>query len=216
MNKNHADDGKFAKSHGLARTPEYKTWRGMIARCHCPGSGLETYTRYGARGIRVDDSWRGPGGFEAFLAHLGKKPTPHHSIDRIDPDGHYEPGNVRWATWKEQCANKRTSHLITIKGETKPLAIWAQLCGIENNTALGRLKRGWSPEEALLTPPGPRLKTEVRLVTRDGVAASIGEWCRRLGIKRSTVGNRILNGASPEEALDLGPAGQRRKGGVRL
>lgn len=93
-------------THGCARgsglSPEYRIWRSMKNRC-C-NSNVRHYVRYGGRGISVCDRWMK---FEDFLADMGPRPTPGHSIDRIDNDGNYEPGNCRWATAKEQRANQR-------------------------------------------------------------------------------------------------------------
>ena len=95
-----------AKRHGHApvskKTPEYVAWCNMRRRCSEPDN--KSYRYYGARGIRVCDRWRS---FEAFLDDMGPKPGPEYSIDRIDNDGHYEPGNCRWATAKQQSDNKR-------------------------------------------------------------------------------------------------------------
>lgn len=77
----------------------------MLNRCHTPSSSA--YQKYGALGVRVCERWRLS--FEAFLADVGRKPSPSHSIDRIDVYGNYEPGNVRWATPREQRANRRDS-----------------------------------------------------------------------------------------------------------
>jgi hypothetical protein len=82
---------------------EYKTWCGMRDRCN--RASHIAYRNYGGRGIRVCPEWEAS--FAAFLAHIGPKPTPAHTVDRINVDGNYEPGNVRWATRKEQAANKR-------------------------------------------------------------------------------------------------------------
>lgn len=87
------------------RTPEYGSWSGMNKRCHNPNN--RAYPDYGGRGIQVCPEWRES--FEAFYAHIGPKPGPGYSVDRINNDGNYEPGNVRWATAKEQANNRRNS-----------------------------------------------------------------------------------------------------------
>lgn len=86
-------------------SPEYQAWQHMKRRCYNPR--VPGYKNYGGRGIAVCDEWREKGGFEKFLAHVGPKPHPDLSIDRINVDGNYEPGNVRWATAKEQMNNTR-------------------------------------------------------------------------------------------------------------
>jgi hypothetical protein len=94
-----------ALKHGeaAARSPEYICWYGIIRRCCRPTD--TSWERYGGRGITVCDRWRNS--FEHFLADMGRKPTPQHSIDRINNDGDYEPANCRWATASEQQRNKR-------------------------------------------------------------------------------------------------------------
>lgn len=104
-----ADSNKRRSLHGCAQrsghSKEYRAWLEMKRRCNKPNS--PGYHRYGGRGIKVCDEWVKD--FQAFFRYIGPKPSPTHSVDRIDPDGNYEPGNVRWATPKEQ-ANNRSWH----------------------------------------------------------------------------------------------------------
>jgi hypothetical protein len=98
----------FRFAHGYAtngrRNPHYRIWSGIHERCGNPNN--KSYKNYGGRGIRVDPRWND---FRNFLADVGERPHPDLSLDRIDNDGHYTPGNVRWATRSEQNKNRRSS-----------------------------------------------------------------------------------------------------------
>lgn len=88
--------------HGLSNTPEYHCWEHMLQRCNTPSD--PAFKHYGARGITVCKRWRR---FSNFFADMGKRPSAAHSLDRIDNDGNYEPGNCRWAIQSEQMVNQR-------------------------------------------------------------------------------------------------------------
>lgn len=132
------------------RPLEYHSWVAMIQRCHNPNS--KDYKHYGARGIAVCDLWRSS--FEAFYMAVGKRPEPHYTIERIDTNGNYEPGNVKWATRAEQTKNQRNNVKLTLRGETKTVAEWSEHpdCVVSKFTIYKRLKRGWSPEDAVFLP----------------------------------------------------------------
>ncbi len=134
------------RTHGLSKTPLYRIWGLIKHRCNNPNN--PAYPRYGGRGIKMCERWQLS--FEVFAADVGPRPTPQHSIDRYpDPNGHYEPGNVRWATATEQARNQRSNRLFTINGETLTLAEWAERHGKSFRTVFQRLAYGWPIEVAL-------------------------------------------------------------------
>lgn len=142
------------KSPGIPITKfkEYNIWRGMIARCHNPRNS--SYPWYGARGIEVCSRWRLS--FEDFLDDVGRRPSPKHSLDRINPEENYVSGNVRWATAKEQATNKRKNPLLEHDGRTLSLSQWAIEIGVDYNTLWYRINVGfWDIPRALGTPKNP-------------------------------------------------------------
>jgi hypothetical protein len=126
----------------MTHTPEHNAWLAMRKRCYNPK--FIGFASYGGRGIIVCERWRTS--FENFFADLGPRPEGC-SLDRIDVDGNYEPGNVRWASSKQQCNNRRSNRLLTYKGEEKTLAEWAAHLGVKRVTLGARLRR-MSVEEA--------------------------------------------------------------------
>ena len=140
--------GDTQRTHGRTKTPEYGVWRQMVARCTKPGHA--NYHRYGARGITVCDRWRTD--FAAFLADMGERPTPLHTLERKDNGGPYSPQNCVWATKTRQQRNKRDTRLLDFRGVSKPLADWADQFGIRPGTIRSRLRYGWPVERALTEP----------------------------------------------------------------
>lgn len=142
--------GSVNRTHGACvdrhRTPEYRAWKGIRERCERSNSA--SYARYGGRGIRVCDRWRS---FELFLADMGHRPTPDHSVEREDNDGHYEPGNCRWATRLEQARNRRNNRFVECGTVRLTVSEWAGLTKLAPGTIIARLDRGWSPQRTLTT-----------------------------------------------------------------
>lgn len=149
---------RVKRIHGMAGTSLYKIWNGIVKRCTNPN--CIGYKYYGGRGISIADEWRHD--FQAFhgyiicLSHYGEK---GYSIDRINNDGNYVPGNLRFATRHEQSHNSRTSTLITYNDETKCISEWARTIGMNVHTLAYRLRiLGMNIEDALYTPSRYRTK----------------------------------------------------------
>jgi hypothetical protein len=145
-------------THGMTGSDEHDIWINMKQRCHNPNN--PAFDRYGGRGIIVCDEWRNS--FEVFLADMGPRPSPGHSIDRIDNDRGYEPGNVRWATGSEQMKNRRPfdvgGKLICHKGEMITVRRLAKRCGLSPSTLYKRLDNGWHPDD-IAAPADRRFAT---------------------------------------------------------
>ena len=130
-------------------TPEYTAWAAIFARCK---PDFKDSSRYHDRGIGVCPEWTGEGGFQRFFEHVGLRPTPLHSIDRINNSLGYQPGNVKWSTAREQAINRRTTRMLThpVTGETMCMKDWAVKIGISRRTLGQRIdKLGWNLEDAL-------------------------------------------------------------------
>lgn len=141
--------GCLYEPHGMAGTPEHTSWRKMRERCEKPR--CDKYYRYGGRGISVCERWKE---FANFIADMGRKPSPTHSLDRIDPNGNYCPENCRWASREEQHGNKVSSIRLTFYGMTKAMSQWAKISLVDRRVISLRLKKGWSPKAAVWTPGG--------------------------------------------------------------
>ena len=134
--------------HGLRSTPEYHAWAAIKQRCF--NRNVRNYSSYGGRGITMHPEWINS--FKSFYDYVGPRPSTHYSIDRIDNDGNYEPGNVRWATITEQANNTRKN--IQINHDNKllsPSAI-SILTGVNIKTIYTRIYRKYSIKDILKTP----------------------------------------------------------------
>lgn len=135
--------------HGMTKSPEYRIWAAIKARCLNPNV-INTHL-YGGRGIKLCNAWMIS--FEQFFKDMGPRPSPKHSIERKDTNGNYEPANCKWATSIEQNNNRRNNRIITVNGESKTLAQWSRSSGIGIGTICYRLCHGWSEQDAVTTNP---------------------------------------------------------------
>ena len=127
--------------HDMTGNLEYSSWAAMIGRCE--NLKIRQYPRYGGRGIQVCQRWRSS--FAAFYADMGPRPTPKHTLGRIDNDGHYEPANCRWETQQQQANNRRTSCFITHGGERRTVAEWMRALGIGRTALRTHIAKGTWP-----------------------------------------------------------------------
>lgn len=142
---------KRRTTHGMTESREYRAWRKMKERCYLPNT--LNFNRWGGRGITVCEKWRNS--FEAFLADMGPCPD-RGTLDRINVDGNYEPGNCRWITHKEQMNNMSSNVIIEHDGKALTMAQWAEYLGIKYATLRRRIViAGENPPHAF-RPVGAR------------------------------------------------------------
>lgn len=165
--------------HGRTNTREYRAWTDMKTRCNNPRA--TRYADYGGRGIKVCDRWSAS--FTAFLEDMG--PCPEGlTLDRWpDTNGHYEPGNCRWATRQQQANNKRSNVLVDVGGVTKTLCEWCRERGANYAVVFSRHQQGIQGEDLF--------KTTVQVIQHNGTTDTISGWARRIGVKPSTLSMRI-------------------------
>lgn len=142
--------GSIKMTHGMSYSFEYRVWTGMRSRCLNPRT--QRYKDYGGRGITICDRWADS--FENFFSDMGAAPGTKYSIDRIDNNAGYSPGNCRWATNAQQSRNQSRNRNLTCFGETRCLKDWSDKTGILVATIRKRLSLGWSINKALSTPAG--------------------------------------------------------------
>jgi hypothetical protein len=142
---------KAQHKHGYNRREEgrpkieYRIWQGI--KCRCLNPKVPLYKFYGGRGILLCERWME---FANFLADVGNVPAPGLTIERIDNNGHYEPGNIWWATRTEQARNRRSTKYIEHAGERLSLAEWAERLHVPYKLLWARLARGVPFEQAIV------------------------------------------------------------------
>lgn len=126
-----------------------RAYWGMRQRCYNPKA--KHYHRYGGRGISVCERWMSS--FTNFKEDMGNRPSPDHSLDRINNDGNYEPSNCRWATKKVQNNNRHDNARIVVDGVEKTITEWSEHYGISRSTIYSRINvLGYDPARALTQP----------------------------------------------------------------
>jgi len=153
-------------THGRSASPEYKIWQHMKQRCL--DASHKKWHLYGGKGIKVCDRWLS---FENFYADMGPRPSEKHSIDRIDGNRDYSPSNCRWATPKQQARNTSKNRIVLYKGQRVPLVEALEMAGnvISYGVACDRLRRHWSIEDAVETPPDKTVGNQFRRVLDEDV-----------------------------------------------
>ena len=137
------NDSGGSTTHGQCSTGAYKSWGAMLQRCDNPKN--PGYYMYGAVGISVCEEWSV---FENFFTDMGPRPDGT-SLDRIDSKGDYCKDNCKWSTPQEQANNTSRNRYLTIDGVTHTYAQWGRVVGVQSRVISYRIRRGWSPEEAV-------------------------------------------------------------------
>ena len=122
-------------------------FRSMVDRCY--NTKCHAYKDYGGRGITVCDRWRGRGSLQRFEQDMNPRPSPRHTLERVDNNKGYSPGNCTWATRDRQASNRRGIKLVTINGRTQHKAAWAREIGISQTAFNTRISKGWTGEKLL-------------------------------------------------------------------
>jgi hypothetical protein len=129
-------------THGMTGTPEYRSWQQAKSRCFNPKN--PRWDRYGGRGITMCERWRNS--FPSFYKDMGIR-RAGTSLERMDNNGHYEPGNCVWATYKQQSNNMHVNVFIEHRGQRLTIAQWEGRTGIDRGTIRARKRRGWTTDE---------------------------------------------------------------------
>lgn len=195
------------RTHGGSNTRLFRVWTSVKNRCY--NENEPSYKNYGARGIGVCETWLNS--YEAFrdwaLANGYDENAPYGkcTLDRIDTNGDYSPGNCRWVDFAVQANNKTTSHFIDFRGERHTIAEWSKILGIPRYIINDGLRSGKPFSEIVELPHSRRT-----YITLGGKTLAISAWEQKMRFGQKTVSRRLKKGWSIEDAL-LTPAGQKRK-----
>lgn len=191
-------------SQRVWETPEYQAWANMKQRCFNPNT--RSYPRYGGRGITVCEAWSRS--FEEFFLAVGPRPTPAHSLDRVDNNGNYEPGNIRWATKQEQTRNREKTLSVRIDGKRLFLADLEHTTGRSAATLRKRLKTGKSPEQVAQRE---RVIPQRLTVDVNGTLMTYKQLEAKTGIPASNLHARLTRMGWPLEKALSTPNNAHRK-----
>jgi hypothetical protein len=190
-----------------SRPPEFFAWRNLVARCTNPDH--PKWPRYGGRGIRVCPRWLDS--FPAFLADMGPRPGREYSIDRRENDGHYEPGNCRWATRPQQDRNRGDNRIVEYGGLRLPAVAMCERFGVDYVLFRNRLRHGWTVARAIEEPASKaRAPGQYEYQGRRLSLPALG---RIAGVTASAIHARLKRGLTVEQAVagPKSPRGRPRK-----
>lgn len=185
--------GERLRTHGLSGTPEYVSWCNIKDRCY--NTSNKSYNYYGGRGITMCSEWMAS--FEQFYTDMGPKPGPEYSIDRIDNDKGYEPGNCRWATHAEQANNQQSNRRIEFRGQEMSFNELAILTDIPRDLLYKRVHVHGMDIETAVTKEKP----EPILVEHNGQKKRLSQLAQDLEIDDGTLRSRIRRGWTIERII---------------
>ncbi len=185
--------------HGGSASRLYAVWSDMKARCYNPKN--RSYKHYGARGIIVCPEWKNS--FKAFMDWALENNYDENAdmgectIDRIDPNGNYEPGNCRWANEKEQQNNRNNNIIIEYNGEKHTISEWSDITKIKYSVIKARYDSGWKVERMLTEP-----QKQILYLEYNGVRKRLTTWAKELGISRHALAARKRKGWTDAEIIE--------------
>ncbi len=186
-------------------TPEYRCWTAMKQRCLNPKNA--DYPDYGGRGITICDRWMNS--FENFLADMGPRPEGM-TIERVEVNGGYAPENCVWASYHAQSRNTSRNIKVAFQGKTQCLKDWAAELGMDFYTLRGRLKAGWSVQDAFTKPSATKREAMLAAqalghhrVAAFGQTKTVAGWSQESGLSRNCLGRRLAKGMGAEQALRM-------------